>query len=385
MREDLNHEGTRRLHEEKAKDKKKKRGKREMQFEVRKKLRVSFVYLRGLTKSMIDLEEKLAKISPNERRILQCLSIFREQINGQEFQKLLRVLGLKTPEGKAYSAQYLSLFRNSLIHKGFLQNTKEYWGSGFQIKDAELKEFFTREARREDWFDETVAAIQANFPLSEFSSWYNRDRFGMRLLRDYRLSIYQKDAEEAAQILEQIVERDLNGKSSARARETAEKLKNELGFEPVGNLIPPLADWERALNTLLTVAEKVQGKTEKKAKPNETRVAWLLDFQHREIQPVEQKFSKNGWTSGRNIALKRLFERDVKNLTEQDSLVVKTAMNKHSDYYYYGGYTYEFDWEKSLSALVGHPFLFSMKNPGVNLQLVEAEPNLTIRQTGDAL
>ncbi len=90
---------------------------------------------------MKNFEEKLSKISPNERRILQNLSIFWEQITAQEFQRLLKVLELKNPEGKTYSVQYVSLLRNSLIHKGILQNTKEYWGSGFQIADAELKEF----------------------------------------------------------------------------------------------------------------------------------------------------------------------------------------------------------------------------------------------------
>ena len=97
------------------------------------------------------------------------------------------------------------------------------------------------------------------------------------------------------------------------------------------------------MNTLLVVAEKVQGKNDAKtAAINETRVAWLLNFERKEIQPVEQKFGKKGWTDGRNIALKRLYERDVKNLTEQDSFVVKTAMKRFQDYYTYGCYALRF-------------------------------------------
>ncbi|NJM52131.1 MAG: hypothetical protein HC846_01300 [Blastocatellia bacterium] len=80
-----------------------------------------------------------------------------------------------------------------------------------------------------------------------------------------------------------------------------------------------------------------------------------------------------------------MYERDVKNLTEQDSLVVKEAMIKERDYYYYGSYTYDFDWENALSSLVEHPFLFSAKNPGVNIQLVEGEPSLIIRENQDNL
>ncbi|MEP6901345.1 MAG: DEAD/DEAH box helicase [Actinomycetota bacterium] len=584
---------------------------------------------------MTDFEEKLSKISPNERKILQCLSIFWEQITAQEFQKLLKVLELKTPEGKAFSTQYVSLLRNSLIHKGMLQNTKEYWGNGFQLASNELKEFFTREVWRENAFSETIEKIQANFGLSEFSSWYyNSERYKSRLLRDYRLSIYRQNSLKTAELFQVIRERDLEteageillqifsnplqtqllakfdqrfqtdlllvffveaiengeptdelwdfvretkldeelftgfsvlelifkgevskanqiigtqstlnslfsamliavlekdyekaagfgdeaikvwkkwfskkkgfpadwrmffyglalyktneakfhlfadnfstyllknnpesaihraisafanflknkddlaliaasqissdsflskfiriiltalvpslnlpnyvkefekaaqdrgyrwlqfeavnllsirGKSNLQAKETTENLQAELGFEPVGNIVPKLEDWERALNTLMIVAEKVKGQSEaKNGALDETRIAWLLNFDHREIQPVEQKYSKKGWSNGRNIALKRLFERDVKNLTEQDSLVVKTAMKKFNEYYY-GSYTYEFDWEKSLAALVGHPFLFLLKNPTVNVQLNAGEPSLIIRQAGDNL
>ncbi len=173
---------------------------------------------------------------------------------------------------------------------------------------------------------------------------------------------------------------------NVQAKERVEKLRNELGFEPVGNIVPKLEDWERALNTLLMVAEKAQGSKVSNAKIDETRIAWQLNFDHKEIQPVEQKYSKKGWTDGRNIALKRLYERDVKNLTEQDILVVKTAMKKHQDYYnYYGSYSYDFDWEKALLVLVGHPHLFLMKNPGVNVHLDSGEPALVIRQISDYL
>lgn len=585
---------------------------------------------------MIDFGEKLSNISPNERKILQCLSIFWEQITAQEFHKLLKVLDLKTPEGKVFSTQYISLLRNSLIHKGVLQNTKEYWGNGFQIISDELKEFFTREAFREDWFSETVGKIQSNFSLSEFSSWYyNGERYQSRLLRDYRLSIYRKNSQKTAELFQIIQERELEAeaseilfqifsnplqkellakfdqrfqtqilltfflqaieygeptdelwdfvreaklddelfqgflvleltfkgelskanqligtptnlntlfstmliavlekdyekaalfgeeaikfwkkwfskkkgfpadwrmffyalalfktneakfylfaedfntyssknnpesvihraiscfanflknkddlaliaasqinpdsflskfiriiltalvpslnlpnyvkefektaqdlgfrwleleaanllsvrrKSNLEAKKTSENLQAEIKIEPVGNIVPKLEDWERALNTLLNVAEKVQGKgNAKNAALDETRVAWLLDFDRKEIQPVEQKYGKKGWTDGRNIALKRLFERDVKNLTEQDGFVVKTAMKRFHDYYSYGSYSYDFDWEKSLAALVGHPFLFLHKNPSVNVQLNAGEPSLIIRQVNSDL
>ena len=587
---------------------------------------------------MSDFEQNLSKISSNERTILQCLSIFWEQITAQEFASLLKHLDLKTPEGRGYSAQYLSLLRNSLVHKGVLRNTKEYWGSGFQIADEKLKEYFTREALRESWFSEVVKTIQTHFNMSEFSRWsYNGERFKFRLLRDYRLSIYQMKTDTTAELFEKIVENNCidkatkvilqifsnpfqkeflsrfdhkfqtqilpvffeqtfeNSESTAelweyvrenkiehaiiksfelneliyrgeikkakkfigtpdtfqkiiaggtialferdyaasinhfeaaiklwkkisskkkgfpdnwqmflyglalyktneakfyvfaedfynyanknypdisvhnavtalgyflknndnnaqimanriqangfsdkiigclvsaiipslklpgyakefaarnrvlgyrwfefelnnllalkekpassqanQAKEIAEKLQNELGFEPIGNLIPPIEDWERVLKVLTVVAENLQDKKETNAKVNETRVAWQLNFDRQEIQPIEQKYGKMGWSNGRNIALKRLFERDVKNLTEQDVSVVKNSMSRERDYSYYGGDSYDFDWEKAMAALVGHPNLFLLKNPGVNVQLVKGEPALIVKEPDDA-
>ena len=584
---------------------------------------------------MTNFEHKLSRISPNERRILQSLSIFWEHITAQNFHRLLKVLELKTPEGKGYTTQYISLLRNSLIHKGFLADSRESWGTGFQIASPALKDFFTREAVREDWFDETVSKIQSNFSLRDYSGWYDRERRKSRILRDYRISIYQKQTEKSTEILRQINEFELNkqaaeillqifsdpfqkdflaefdqkfqadilphlfakalekgepndelwdfvnehnlfdfpvikgckidelilkgeigesnkiigtpanlgqifaagtiaflekdfvkaskfyeeavklwrslfrkrkgfpanwqmffyglvlyktdeakfhkfaedysefglknypvaathravsaisyyiknqdnlaqtaysqigsddfiekflrilvaaiipecktpnfaaafeqtsrylgyrwvgmeianllslkNSSNSDARETAEKLQKKLGFAPVGNIVPKIEDWERALNTLIMIAGQVQGKSADKAAINETRVAWLLDFDREEIQPVEQKFSKTGWTNGRNIALKRLFERDVKNLTEQDSSVIKNAMKKYSDYYYYGNYQYEFLWEEALAELVEHPFLFLMKNPNINVHLNKGEPALVIKEIKDDL
>ncbi len=583
---------------------------------------------------MTDFEEKLIKISPNERRILQSLAIFWEPITAQEFHRLLKVLELKTPEGKGYSAQYVSLLRTSLVHKGIFHNIKEFWGSGFQIADERLKEFLMREAAREDWFPKAVETIQSEFKANEFSRWsYDGTRRKFRILRDYRLSIYQQKTTQTAELFEQIIENEILGeaneivrsvfsnpfqkeflgafdqkfqayvvpylldaaiekseptgeiwdfinerqlddfpvikgykieelmlrgaiaeaeklvgeasnlgqiisagtiaflkkdyeksvvfyeesvklwrktfskkkgfpanwqmffyglalyktdeakfhkyaedyssfalktypettvhravsavsyflknndrlagtaysqigsddlaerflkiivaaiipdfktpnyavtfahtasvlgyrwiefeianvrnlKDKSGAADDYEKLHSELGFEPVGNIIPMLEDWERALNTLEIIAQKSVGKTESKAKLDETRVAWQLDFEDREVQPIEQKYSKKGWTDGRNIALKRLNERDVKNLTEQDAAVVKESLKKYQGGYYYGGYEYEFVWEKAIENLVGHPFLFAKKNPSVNLQLNHHEPNLIIKEVGEDL
>ncbi len=175
----------------------------------------------------------------------------------------------------------------------------------------------------------------------------------------------------------------LQGKSDYSAE--FDLLKGELGFEPVGDSIPRLEVWERALNTLAMIATQSIAKKESKGSINKSRVVWQLDFKRRDIQPLEQKYGKNGWTKGRNISLKRLSERDVKSLTEQDALIVKKALKRYQSGYYYGGYEFEFVWEKAIEELVGHPFLFLKTNPTVNVQLNHAEPHLVIKEVGEDL
>jgi SNF2 family DNA or RNA helicase len=167
-----------------------------------------------------------------------------------------------------------------------------------------------------------------------------------------------------------------------QAGDAVENLAKELGFEPVGNLIPPIQEWERVLNVLTLVGEDLGGTKRAKAKANETRVTWQIDFDYGKIQPVEQTFGKSGWTKGRNIALKRLFRLDVKNLTQQDSNVVKNSMYEEN-YGYYGGPSYDFNWDEAILELVDHPYLFLSKNPAINVQLVKSEPALIIKERGD--
>jgi hypothetical protein len=126
---------------------------------------------------------------------------------------------------------------------------------------------------------------------------------------------------------------------------------------------------------------QIQGKKGKKAAPNEkmTRLVWWADFKNNVIQPVEQTFGKGGWSKGRNVALKRLKEFKVDNLTEQDMEAARSI--KMLNQGYYGAVEYVFEWEKLLSALVGHPLLFLMENPNISVELIEKKPQLLVEET----
>jgi SNF2 family DNA or RNA helicase len=96
-------------------------------------------------------------------------------------------------------------------------------------------------------------------------------------------------------------------------------------------------------------------------------------------KPVEQSLAKGGWSKGRNIALKRLKEFKVENMTEQDMEAARSI--KVYNHGYYGGVEYYFEFDKLLPALVGHPLLFLMENPAVSLELVENKPQLLVESS----
>ncbi len=157
----------------------------------------------------------------------------------------------------------------------------------------------------------------------------------------------------------------------------AEKLEKELGTESILGILHRTEKWERSLEALL----QLQTQKSKKASANEkiTRLVWWADFKNKTVQPVEQTHGKGGWSKGRNVALKRLKEFKVENMTEQDMEAARSI--KVYNQGYYGAVEYFFEWEKLMPALVGHPLLFLMENPSVSVELIEKKPQLVVEET----
>ncbi|MCC6723693.1 MAG: DEAD/DEAH box helicase [Saprospiraceae bacterium] len=163
--------------------------------------------------------------------------------------------------------------------------------------------------------------------------------------------------------------------------ETATKLQRELGIESITTIFPKTEAWERSLEALLQIQPKKGKKVAADAPEKQTRLVWWVDFQNNQIQPVEQTFGKGAWSKGRNIALKRLKELGVDNMTDQDKEAAKSI--KMSNHGYYGGVEYFFEFEKLLPALVGHPLLFLLDNPSISVELVAQQPQIHVEQIGE--
>ncbi|HEX8615543.1 MAG TPA: DEAD/DEAH box helicase [Telluria sp.] len=137
--------------------------------------------------------------------------------------------------------------------------------------------------------------------------------------------------------------------------------------------------WERQLNALINLQPAVNVEVVK-----ETRLVWGLRFDPlygvQDIEPREQKRdAQGGWSRGRAMGLKRLSEdaASFDFLTAQDLHVVATL----GAYKYYngGGVRYEFDMDKAVAALIGHPLLFWIDSPATRVELLPGEPELMIK------
>ncbi len=183
---------------------------------------------------------------------------------------------------------------------------------------------------------------------------------------------------ELAAVLSKV---DFLEKSKEEYAELAASLEESLGTESIVHLFPKTEKWERSLDALLHL-QATKGKKTGAAKDEKlTRLVWWVDFQHSQVQPVEQTLGKGGWSKGRNIALKRLKEMQVENMTEQDKAAARAI--KIANHGYYGGVEYFFEWEKLLPAFVGHPLLFLFQNPNINIELVEKKPQLLVEEKKD--
>lgn len=149
--------------------------------------------------------------------------------------------------------------------------------------------------------------------------------------------------------------------------------KTAIGAAPLFAQSTPTPEWERLINVLL---ETDQQKTPDR-QPAESRLIYLVDFDHYKIQPVLQSYQADGWSNGRNIALKRLKEARLPEMTEQDHRVAGTIQKEH--YYNHDGEHYSFS-ENVWKAIAGHPLLFA-PDAVTNIEVATGKPELTINTT----
>lgn len=171
----------------------------------------------------------------------------------------------------------------------------------------------------------------------------------------------------------------LGGIGAVSREQEAIALRQRLGLADMSAWFEREEPWERQLNALINLQPAVNVEVVK-----ESRLVWGLRFDPlygiQDIEPREQKRdAQGGWSRGRAMGLKRLSEdaASFDFLTSQDLHVV-ASLNPYK-YYSGGGVRYEFDMDKAVAALIGHPLLFWIDAPGTRVELLPGEPELMIK------
>jgi len=171
------------------------------------------------------------------------------------------------------------------------------------------------------------------------------------------------------------------------------KPENQLGldtyqFPHLLNIIKVKEPWDQALDKLLALAPAANnqslstlGNTD-----NSMRMIWLIDpdcFPY-SIVPKEQKTTKRGgWTKGRSVSLKRLYEEvdSFSYLTAEDKKICQ-AIKLYQENYSWSRYgnTYELEGYKALQACIAHPQLYLENDLGTPIELIEHEPEILLTE-----
>ncbi|WP_044558473.1 DEAD/DEAH box helicase [Azospirillum sp. B4] len=186
----------------------------------------------------------------------------------------------------------------------------------------------------------------------------------------------------AADLLAEALER--GGARPAPYRAHLDRPGREVRW-PFLALLPMKEPWERALENLEAMLEPP-----KPAEKQTTgkRLAWLVDPASGAVEPVEQvqqrgptKSPTQGWTIGKPVALKRLYQGDA-HLTYLDDFDRRVVATIARDYDGWGHgrsrYEYFLPPRDTLPALVGHPRVFSRREPGPPVELVAAKAELVL-------
>ena len=143
--------------------------------------------------------------------------------------------------------------------------------------------------------------------------------------------------------------------------------------------------WERALESLDAFLTKGEPNANAVKPPGKSRrLVWFVDPDTGDVAPAEQSAKgRDGWTDGRSVAMKRLYEQDPRldYLTPQDRLVLRTIQKDAEAWY--GQDSFEFDSPRTLAALTGHPAVFHAGRRSQPIALVPYPIELLITQTKD--
>ena len=183
-------------------------------------------------------------------------------------------------------------------------------------------------------------------------------------------------------IIKSLQKIDFSTKAILKSFKTVSQ-KEVLPFIDISKIIKVEEPWAIALKSLQEISRggaiSAGGSSD-----SQFRLAWLFGYYEYEslnvtevkIKALEQKKLKSGkWSKGRVIHLRRLFNKELRYLTEIDMMISETIKTHH---YYYE--EYEFELEKALPLLARHPALFLDDDNRTPVELIEEPPQFVVHE-----
>ncbi|MEJ7593222.1 MAG: DEAD/DEAH box helicase [Planctomycetaceae bacterium] len=173
----------------------------------------------------------------------------------------------------------------------------------------------------------------------------------------------------------------------------------QLGTFPMLTWIQQTSLWKRKLDSLRQIVDGNPARSQSAATGSmyDERMIWELEVHISKNnswaspRPFIQKLSGGSWTGGRPVALQRLHgtlsKAEYVFLTEQDRAVCRciVASEVSTGYRRYTETVYNFDYDEALTALIGHPLVFTPGNRTQPLEIMSRRPQLVIRRKDSGL
>ncbi len=170
---------------------------------------------------------------------------------------------------------------------------------------------------------------------------------------------------------------NIDSLSAEIMRANADRILKQTGIHTLSDTLETVEDWQLALNVLLNAYTNIKPT----AAEGSSRLVWFVDFEQKTLQPAEQKLGKNGWSAGKNVALKRFKEKEVVSMTAQDKDIADKGVVIESYGWGYYNNAPSIDFDKTVKHLVGHPLMFLTFSPTTPVELQQEDLVLQVEKT----
>lgn len=177
-----------------------------------------------------------------------------------------------------------------------------------------------------------------------------------------------------------------------KERDTGSSRAGTFALPDLYELMAPEPVWKKSLIALANlVPDGTEGLTQDAAPSSSIRMIWEVSHSSGElsrsldVSPFMQTLSARGWSKGRPVSLKRLYEgqhdAEFAFMSSHDQRICKCLTVKQSaNEWGYRETVYDWDQARLADALVGHPLVFQPNERNTPTEVAQAQPQIVVNQ-----